>query len=174
MTQNEEDFKKVLNQTLEFEGGYTVDSGGPTNYGVRQDMYDAYAKKNKIASKSVKELKYGEVKDFYKKNYWEDPKINLLPREIASSVFDYGVNAGQSKAIMSVQGIVGTKPDGVIGPKTIKAINKYVEANGVETLHKKILDDRVQHYNNLVMSNPQKYTRYLAGWLNRVNKISQR
>lgn len=174
MTQNEEDFKKVLNQTLQFEGGYTVDNGGPTNYGVRQDMYDAYAKQNKVPSKSVKELKYGEVKDFYKKNYWETPKINLLPREIAPSVFDYGVNAGQGKAIMAVQSIVGAKADGIIGPKTIKAINKYVEKNGVELLHKQILDNRVEHYNRLVASDPQKYGKYFAGWLNRVNKISQR
>lgn len=174
MTQNEEDFKKVLNQTLQFEGGYTVDNGGPTNYGVRQDIYNSYAKKNGLASKDVRNLKYGEVKDFYKQNYWEGPKINLLPREIASSVFDYGVNAGQGKAIMAVQEIVGAKPDGVIGPKTIKAINKYVEANGVELLHKQILDNRVEHYNKLVINNPQKYQKYLSGWLNRVNKISSK
>lgn len=174
MTQNEEDFKKVLNQTLEFEGGYTVDHAGPTNRGIRQDMYDSYAKQNKLPSKSVKDLKYGEVKDFYKKNYWENPKINLLPREISASVFDYGVNAGQGRAIMAVQSIVGAKPDGVIGPKTIKAINKYVETNGVDTLHKQILDNRVEHYNNLVKSDPNKYARYLSGWLTRVNKISNR
>ena len=73
---------------------------------------------------------------------------------------------------MAVQSIVGSKPDGVIGPKTIKAINKYVEANGVDVLHKQILDNRVEHYNSLVVSNPQKYSKYLSGWLNRVNKIS--
>ncbi len=174
MTQNEDDFKKVLNQTLMFEGGYTEDSGGPTNYGVRQDMYDAYAKQNKVPSKNVKELKYGEVKDFYKKNYWETPKINLLPREIASSVFDYGVNAGQGKAIMAVQNIVGAKADGVIGPKTIKAVNKFVEANGAEALKKQVLDDRVNHYNQLVTSNPQKYGKYFKGWLNRVNQIASK
>lgn len=174
MTQNNDDFKKVLNQTLQFEGGYTEDSGGKTNYGVRQDIYDAYAKQNKMESKDVRNLKYGEVKDFYKKNYWEDPKINMLPREISASVFDYGVNAGQGTAIKAVQNIIGTKADGIIGKKTIAAINKYVEKNGVKELHKKILDNRVEHYNNLVISNPQKYSKYLSGWLNRVNTISQR
>lgn len=172
MTQNNS-FKDVLNRTLKFEGGYTEDTGGPTNYGVRQDMYDAYAKANKLESKKVTDLKYGDVKNFYEKDYWEKPKISKLPAEIAGNVFDYGVNAGQGKAIKTLQEVVGAKPDGVIGPKTLKAVNDYMAKVGAKALNKQILDRRAQHYNELVQSNPQKYSRYLNGWLARVNKLAE-
>lgn len=168
------DFKPVLNQTLHFEGGYTVDNGGPTNYGVRQDIYDAYAKKNNLPSKNIKSLNYGEVKEFYQKEYWDRPKISKLPKGISANVFDYGVNAGQAKAISALQEVVGTKADGVIGPKTLKAVDKYLKAKGEALFNQEFLNKRVEHYNTLVAQDPKQYGRYLPGWLNRVNKLSTR
>jgi len=166
------DFNDILLTTLQLEGGYTNADGYPTNYGVRQDIYNDYTKRTNLPSKDVKELKFSEVKNFYRDDYWDKPKISTLPNEkVAALVFDYGVNAGQGTAIKALQSIIGTKVDGAIGKKTREALNKYIEKNGEDVLVGQILNNREQHYANLALSNPVKYGKFLQGWNNRISKL---
>ena len=166
-----DNFTPILHDTLNLEGGYTVDNGMPTNRGVKQDTYDDYAKRYKLPRKEVSELKYGDVVDFYKNDYWETPKINLLPDKVSAVVFDYGVNAGTGKAIKDLQRVIGTKDDGIIGKKTLGSLNKYIEKFGEDELINNLIDERMQHYGNLVTKEPQKYGKYIDGWSNRINHL---
>ncbi len=166
------DFQPILMNTLKLEGGYTVDNGKPTNFGVRQDIYDSFAKANKLQSKSVKELTFGDVKNFYQKEYYS--KVKDLPtRNLKGLAFDHAVNAGSGNAIKAIQEIVGTKSDGIIGAKTKKAVEKYIEKNGEEVLQDQLIQKRIDHYSSLVTQDPIKYSQYENGWLNRVNKLLQ-
>ena len=106
MAEIDADFQGILMNTLKLEGGYTVDNGKPTNRGVRQDVYDAYAKANKLESKSVKELTHGDVSDFYKKEYYDKAVKDIPSRNIKGMVFDYAVNAGVSKAVRDRKSVV--------------------------------------------------------------------
>ena len=165
------EFQSILMNTLKLEGGYTVDNGKPTNRGVRQDVYDAYAKANKLESKSVKELTHGDVSDFYKKEYYDKAVKDIPSRNIKGMVFDYAVNAGVSKAVSDLQSIVGTKADGIAGKKTKAAIEKYLKKNGEDALKTELTGRRVQHYQNLVIANPEKYQKYEKGWFNRMESL---
>lgn len=168
------DFDNILLNTLQLEGGYTEADGYPTNYGVRQDIYNAYTKENKLESKNVRDLTFGEVKNFYKDAYWDNPKISSLPSEkVSALVFDYGVNAGQGTAIKKLQEVIGTKADGIIGKKTRNAITKYIEKNGEENLVNELLLNRENHYTNLAISNPIKYGKNLQGWNNRISRLRE-
>ena len=165
------DFQPILMNTLKLEGGYTVDNGKPTNYGVRQDVYDAYTKANKLPSKSVKELQFGDVKEFYKKEYFDKSAKDLSSRSTKGLVFDYAVNAGVGKAVSDLQSIVGTKADGIIGKKTKVAVEKYIKKNGEDALRTELTNRRMQHYQNLLISNPEKYQKYEKGWFNRMENL---
>ena len=168
-------YTEALTKTLKEEGGYTVDkSGGATNMGVTQDTLNAYTKKKGLEEIDVKDMPPYMAVDIYLDEYYKAPKINTLPKEIQSNVFDFGVNAGPAQSIKILQRVVGVKADGIIGPKTRAAVNKYIEANGVDALNTGISDGRAKFQEDLYKQNPEKYGTYIEGWRNRVNRSRQR
>jgi len=164
-------FDKIFQRTLGFEGGYTVDHAGPTNYGVTQGTFDAYRRKNGMPIKSVKEISIDEAKDVYRRDYYEGPGFYQLNEEVGGVLFDYGVNAGPRVAAKALQRAVGSVPDGVIGPVTIEAVNKFIKKNGEGSLIEQILVSREKHNQSLIDSNHEKYGKFAKGWQNRVNKL---
>ena len=168
-------FEDILHTTLNLEGGETWDTGGHTNYGITQATYDAVAPTLGLPPKNVKDLNYGEVRKVYENEYYRKPKIDRLPTDrLQGIMFDWGVNAGTGTAIKKLQEIVGTKPDGIMGKKTLKAVNEYIAQKGENTLYFDIMGERVNHYNNLIASNPVKYGEYEQGWMNRINKLADK
>jgi len=167
-------FDKDLVNTLRYEGGVTNDSGGLTNYGIRQDIYNFYLKSNKLQSKSVKELNYGEVRDFYESEYYKKPKIDQLPEDIQGLVFDSAVNLGRGTTIKQLQKAVGSKSDGIIGKKTLKAVEEFINKNGIEKLKEELIYSRADRYQQLHGSNPEKYGKYVNGWMNRLRDLSEK
>jgi len=165
-------FDKDLINTLRYEGGITNDNGVLTNYGIRQDIYDFYLKSNKLPNKSVKDLNYGEVRDFYEKEYYKKPKIDQLPEDIQGLVFDSSVNLGQVTTIKQLQRVVGSKPDGIVGKNTIKAIDNFIKNNSMERLKEEIIYSRADHYQLLHSSKPERYGKYTEGWMNRLRDLS--
>ena len=162
-------FNKMLSDTLKEEGGKTVDSGGVTNYGVTQGTYDAYAAEKKLPTKSVNDLSFGDTKDIYHEAFFKKPKLDTLPSEkVASALFDYGVNSGQGTAVKALQTVVGAKADGLLGKKTLKAVDKYIAKNGEDALTGAIIDHRENLMNSLIAQNPEKYGQYANGWANRI------
>ena len=169
------DFDHILTDTLKLEGGVTTDTGGLTNYGITQKTYNAVAPNLGLPKKSVKDLGYGEVKTIYENEFYKKPKYDLLPTyKIQGLMFDWGVNAGTGTATKKLQEIVGTKADGKFGKKTLEAVNKYIEEKGEQALAFEILSSRLNHYTELINSNPEKYGKYENGWINRINHLAQK
>lgn len=169
MTMN--NFDTMLVNTLKFEGGYTVDHRGETNRGITQPTYDSYTKQKGIPTKNVKDLTYGEGYSFYEDEFYKKPKIDKLPYNVGGVVFDFGVNAGPVTAIKSLQRIVGTKDDGIIGDKTITAVHKYIDKNGENELINTLVSDRQIYNNNLILKDPSVYGDYERGWRDRLIKV---
>lgn len=164
-------FDSAFKRTLGFEGGYTVDHAGPTNFGVTQDTYDNWRKKQGLPTKPVRAIDTQEAKQLYKQEYFDKPGFSKLPANVAGVLFDYGVNAGTPRAAMALQKAVGASPDGVIGPKTLNKVNDFVSKNGEQPLLQKIVDQRSQHIDTLIKKNPAKYKKFENGWKNRINAI---
>ena len=85
---------------------------------------------------------------------------------VAQIFVDWAVNSGVKTAIKAVQKIVGTTPDGIMGPITLKAINTY----GPHTLFDKIKEARIKFYEDIVEENPSQKV-FLKGWLNRIDEF---
>lgn len=125
-------FKPSLALVLAHEGGFVnhpKDPGGATNQGVTQAVYDAYRKYNGAKVQSVKLITAVEVADIYNKQYWRLVRGDTLPCGFDYAVFDFGVNSGVSRAVRYMQRLVGVDDDGVIGFKTISAVEAAARAN---------------------------------------------
>ncbi len=119
-----ENFDAALKAVLKHEGGYVnhpKDPGGMTNLGVTKRVWEAWVKKA-VGEKEMRALTPAMVAPLYKKQYWDAVKADELPTGLDYLMFDFAVNAGPGRAIQTMQKALGTKPDGVIGPKTLQAL----------------------------------------------------
>lgn len=161
-------FFQALPFTLEMEGGYTVDTGGPTMKGVTQATYDAWRTGNKVPTRPVKEIEEDELHAIYYQRYWIAAQCDKLSWPLSMLHFDCAVNTGVKRAIEIMQEALGVNDDGIWGAKTAEAVRF---ANDV-ALFNDMLWQRAEFYYSLAQ-NP-KYKPYLVGWLRRVIKLRKK
>ena len=109
-------FEECVAIVLDFEGGYVWDSndpGGETKYGISKRQYP---------EENIKELTIDKAVEIYKRDYWERIDGDLLPDYIRLLAFDCAVNQGAPRAILYLQRSAGVDDDGIMGPKTVKAL----------------------------------------------------
>lgn len=170
------DFKKIIGFIRKWEGGYVNDpddDGGETYCGISRyknpkwegwATVDAHKLKegNIIADAKLNAM----VDDFYFKKYWCAVGADAINSQgVANMASDWQVNSGDVST-KSLQRIVGVFPDGVVGPKTIAAINAMPAA----LLLTKLRQYRIDFYHDLVRRKP-KNQKYLKGWLNRTAQV---
>lgn len=128
-------------KVYEDEGGYSNDAGdpgGPTNWGITIIDARKYWKPNATAE-DVKDMPKSVAADIYYKHYAQPLSYDNLPAGVDYAVLDYGVNSGISRSAKVLQHIVGVPQDGIIGPLTIAAVNKYDPIHIINS----IFDERV-------------------------------
>ena len=156
---------KCLETILHHEGGYVnhpKDPGGETNLGVTKRVYEDFG-----GTKDMKDLTREDVEPIYKKNYWDRVKGDQLPSGLDLAVFDFGVNAGTGRAAKFLQKMIGTTPDGGIGPMTLKSVNEYVTKNGIENTIKRYQMGRQKYYESL-----STFATFGKGWTRRVKETT--
>jgi lysozyme family protein len=127
-------FERSLSAVLRHEGGYVdhpKDPGGATNRGITIANFRRYVKPGGTKA-DLKKLTEEQASAVYRKGFWAVLLADDLPSGVDYAVFDYGVNSGPARAAKALQTIVGAKADGVIGPKTIAAVEVY--ANKAELI----------------------------------------
>ena len=103
------------------------------------------------------------IDDFYKKEFWDKARLDeVVSQQVANEIFVAGVNMGMKKAVMLAQKLVGVPADGLVGPKTLAAINKYDDA-AFDEMYDVLETD---HYEMIIANNPSKRI-YAKGWRNR-------
>lgn len=103
-------FAPALKFTLAFEGGYSnhpADPGGATMKGVIQRTYDAYRRRKKLPTRTVREITDGELHEIYKTGYWDEVNGDGLEPGVDGAMFDYGVNSGPAAAKKSLLAVIG-------------------------------------------------------------------
>lgn len=162
-------FKLYFPTLLQYEGGWVndpADAGGCTNLGVTIPALKSFRGKS-VTCTDIKNLTKGEAELIYKKNYWDKIKgDDIKSQSVAEFLADYAVHSGISKASKVVQELVGVNADGVIGPKTVDAINKQDS----KTLFDKLKLNRRTYFEGIVRANPSQQ-KFLKGWMNRINSF---
>jgi len=161
------DFNPAFEKMISDEGGYQLtnipgDRGGQTYAGIARKPNPDWAGWEFIDRKD-----FGSatplVREFYKSNFWDRVRGDELTNQaIAETIFNFAVNTGIGVASKLAQLIVGTTPDGAIGPKTLERLNictaeKFVPAY---TLAK------IQRYVNICMKD-RSQSKFLLGWTRR-------
>ncbi len=130
---------EITEDILRREGGYVNDPddpGGATKFGVTigtlQRLGLDLTGDGRINRRDVRALTREQAADIFKKQYFEVPKIGMLPEALQPSVYDMYVNAG-SNAVKILQRLLGefgfeTLADGVIGPNTARMAALAYEA----------------------------------------------
>lgn len=124
--------EEITAEIIKREGGYVNDPddpGGPTKYGVTIGTLRGIRGSASIAD--VKALTVDDAMEIYQRYYFERPKINLLPSELQSTVYDMYVNSG-SNAIKILQRILNefgesVSVDGALGPQSIEAASRVYD-----------------------------------------------
>ncbi len=121
--------KKNYDASLKFvlleEGGYTnhpSDPGGATNYGITIHDYRRYVKPKATAA-DIKKMQLSEAKAIYRAKYWDIQHCDRMPSGVDYAMFDYGVNSGIGRSQKVLQRILKVHVDGIIGAKTLAALN---------------------------------------------------
>lgn len=166
-------FSDMLSKTLKNEGS-DVDSLLPgiiSKYGVQQSTLDSYNQRKGLPLEDVKKVNPEKVQNLYYEDYYKAPGFDKLPSKVATQVFDFGVQSGTPRATRLLQVLVGAKPDGKLGPKTLAAVDQFVATHGEDALSTSIVNGRRQFIEAIIKANPQKFGKIANGLRNRVNAM---
>lgn len=159
------DFNKYAPALSSWEGGFALvkdDAGGWTNRGVTLDTFRLYI--NPTATpQDLSRMSETQWREIAKGRFWDACGGDKLKDQSVAELFvDWCFNSGLGM-IKRVQGIVGTKTDGKVGPLTIAAINAWDQRR----LHYTIKAARIEFLANAVR-NRSANLKFYDGWINRV------
>ncbi|MFG1301701.1 glycosyl hydrolase 108 family protein [Xanthobacter sp. V3C-3] len=124
-------FAPALAAVLRHEGGYSnhpADPGGPTMKGVIQRVYDAYRRARNMPTRPVRQIEEDELREIYRRQYWDAVRADELPAGIDYVVFDGAVNSGPAQSAKWLQRALGLEADGAVGEVTLAAARATAEA----------------------------------------------
>ena len=174
---------EMLSALVKREGGYVnapADRGGPTRYGITQQVARAYG-----YAGDMRMLPQDKALDIYRQRYWIDPKyydVSLRYQRVAEKLLDVGVNMGPQSATRFLQRALNglnraateypdMKEDGQIGQITLSALDTYKARRGdagESVLLKAINGQQTVRYME-ICERDHSQEEFLYGWLaNRV------
>lgn len=152
--------KDIIDDVIRREGGEKAtnddqDKGGRTQYGISEKSHPGAWQDGSVSRE--------EAEAIYAAKYVTGPGFDRISdSRLQAQMVDFGVTSGPAMAIQKVQSLVGQEPDGVLGPKTIAAI----QAEDPILLNNKLALERVKMIGRIVNKNPSQ-AKFLNGWLSR-------
>jgi lysozyme family protein len=167
-------FESFAGKLLRLEGGYVnhpLDKGGPTKYGVILTVWQEHGDDKDgdgdIDAEDIKKLTEDDARYIAKKFFWDYFLADLiLNQSVAEFIVDWGYNSGRKTVAKIVQRLVNVADDGIVGPKTLAAINALDQQKLFDTLQ----IERKVFLNNIIKRRPDQIVFY-NGWMNRVNSF---
>lgn len=166
--------RKLLPFILSWEGGYVndpVDKGGATNMGVtigtwRKVGYD----KDGDGDIDVDDLRLLSKDDVLnrvlKPHYWDKWKADQIKSQSVANILVDWVWGSGANGIKIPQKLLGLTVDGIVGPKTLAAVN----SSDSLALFNAIKAEREAFLWRIVERDPTQ-KRFIKGWLNRLNAL---
>lgn len=143
------------------------DKGGPTLCGITMATYNEYCKKFDKPQVSVATFCQMGAKDWlavFDNLFWRECNGDAIENQaVADMIVDWSWTSGVY-ARKRVQKVVGTFQDGIIGSKTIAALNRA--AKGSRFLER-LAGERIAYYVGIGDREPSQM-KYVGGWINRV------
>jgi lysozyme family protein len=120
-----------------------------------------------IDAEDIKKLSEEDAKWIAKKIFWDYFQADLILNEsVAQFIVDWGYNSGRKTVAKIVQRVIKVDVDGIVGAKTLSAIN----CTDQERLFNLLKIERQVFLNNIIKRRPDQIVFY-DGWMNRVNSF---
>lgn len=169
------DFEQAFERALLSEGGYKLhrvagDTGGLTYAGIARNHNPDWAGWAYIDAGETPPSQL--VRDFYREGWWEPIRgDDITNQSVAFTLYSFATNSSPrlrpTVAVKLAQLVAGATPDGVVGPKTLAALN----AMNPELFVAKYALARLVRYEQIVRRN-RSQQKFLLGWLSRTLKES--
>ncbi len=152
-----------------WEGGFVDDPrdpGGVTDRGISLRMLLARGLDlngdGVVSRKDIIDLTPTQARHIYRRDYWIAAACPRLPEPLALLQFDCSVNQGVGRASRILQRSVGAKADGIIGKRTLAAVERKWRRRPTWLLAE-YCARRAVHYSSLA-----NVVRYGLGWFRRL------
>lgn len=165
------DFTQAFERMIRNEGGYVLhtvkgDRGGMTYSGIARKSWPNWTGWNALDNGESPPAEM--VRRFYHAYFWRPVQGNgIISQRVAQTLFDFGVNAGVKTATILAQTVAGSTPDGIMGEKTLSAINAMDEDKFVMAYTLAKLARYAQ-----IVTRDRGQQKFLLGWLNRALRES--
>jgi lysozyme family protein len=164
------DYRRLIPFIKRWEGGYCEvkgDKGGVTNEGITLATFRHYYGEESTKD-NLKNMTESQWEHIYKIGFWDKWRADEIgSMRVAAMLVDW-VWASGSWGIIIPQRVLGLKQDGVVGIKTLSAVNNSEPI----TLFAKLYKARKEFYEGIVARQPSQ-RKFLAGWLNRLNSLAK-
>ena len=163
------DYRKLKPFILRCEGGYIndqADLGKQTNKGVTLSTYRSVFGKNKTVS-DLKKITDEQWEFIFKKFYWDKWKADYIKDQNVANILVDWLWCSGSYGIKIPQRVLGVSVDGIVGSKTIAAIN----ARDGRELFDTIKQERKDFIDRICQTRPQN-RKFKNGWMNRINSLA--
>ncbi len=190
MSQYNPAFEIAVERTMRKEGPFGRDPNDPGNWtGGQKGVGVLKGTKRGISAwrypeEDIENLTDDRIKFLYYRDFWQPLKLDGLKpdrAEIAEEAFDTGVNCGGPfRAAQILQGalvILGhdLAIDGVVGPKTIEAVNNYIDPEALMTWMNVLQGDyylfggkEIPELIKMAAPRKEHFQRYARGWAKRL------
>ena len=158
--------KKLEPFILRWEGGFVNDKddlGGATNMGVTLATYRSVFGSKKTVN-DLKRMTRAQWGIIFKKFYWDKWKADDIKDQNVANILVDWLWASGSYGIKLPQKVLNVPIDGIVGSKTIAAIN----SRDPKELFDAIKAERVAFIDRICQSRPANI-KFKKGWLNRIN-----
>lgn len=166
------DFEPAFQAMIVNEGGYKLhtvkgDRGGQTYAGIARNYHGSWLGWKYIDAGDLDNLRLKQhVASFYKRKFWDKMQGDQIQSQaIAGTLFDFSVNAGYRVAAKLAQSVLNVKTDGVIGPKSLAALNGC----NPDDFKVRYALTKVARYAEIV-NRDKTQKKFLLGWINRTLK----
>ncbi|MDE6649300.1 MAG: peptidoglycan domain protein [Muribaculaceae bacterium] len=148
-----------------------TDKGGPTLAGVtlttlQESRTKSQGSRVKVTEADLAKMSYDEWLAILKSLFWDRCNAdNIRSQSVANMFVDWVWHSGPLM-IRKVQDIFSLRQDGIVGPKTLAALNSAP----AESVFNRLKAARERSYHRIVFNRPSQQVN-LQGWLNRTNAL---
>ena len=146
------------------------DRGGATMCGVTIATYTEYCRRKGYPSPTVERLKamsYEQWRDILKSLYWDRCRADEIKSQPIANIMVDWVWASGAHGIKGVQRLLDVEADGLVGDKTLAAINAHDPAHLFRLIHQA----RHAFVEGIVKRSPSQ-AKWLRGWKRRIDAIT--
>ena len=158
---------------LSWEGGFANvpgDRGGATKYGVTISTWKAQGyDKDGDGDIDIDDLRLitpQDAMEICRKNFWNRWKADQIKSQSVANILVDWVWGSGANGIKIPQRMLGVAADGIVGPKTLQALN----AHNPQKFFKLIKERRRKFFKDIVKNNPSQKV-FLKGWNRRLDCI---